>query len=501
MRYEDLRAGDEYALPTYEPGIGVPQAARVRLVSADGGGMATVLVVEPGPKPPVSAYGAKSFKADETLQVSTRRLICPWNQWEARAAASRGAVRAGRAAEAEASRAAHARERRDRIAIRPERVLPDAYEQARHERFDLDVDADEAEREALSNAYVKVRGLGPQCPPQQVRALLGHLPVPVLRDILAADRHGRPGEPGSVAAVFARAASLIEAARLGMQATMSFVLPTGTAGWATEADVEFVHAIEARVAAGGGRLSIPPVPALPEWVDERARAIAPVFGWLRLALASTEGNRLHAAGCRSVRFTPVAQCAHRPWWSIMLEDGYSICGRCHGPAPRDLVALAGFAAASDVWQARGRRRIEEWQQQAFQHLIAASAEARAQVCEPDITLAHRVVGAFAEHTPGEVGWDAYGLGAAEWWHGPARTAQALGPAEREAARVLLRERVAVLERVLPEANRLPALDAAAEVDALRRRYAEVKTLLGDLCAWMPPIDKLVFTLPNAMLGV
>lgn len=51
MKQADLRVGNEYALPTYQPYDAAPLAARVRVASIDGQGKVTVLVVDPGPKP------------------------------------------------------------------------------------------------------------------------------------------------------------------------------------------------------------------------------------------------------------------------------------------------------------------------------------------------------------------------------------------------------------------------------------------------------------------
>src|SRR5439155_1779241 len=126
--------------------------------------------------------------------------------------------------------------------------------------------------------------------------------------------------------------------------------PDGLLG---EADIAFVNAVHEDIAASGGELLLPPVPELPYWVDEDARAMGPVFGWLRLAVGDTSGELLHAPGCTSLRSRPVLLTNHVPWWLVMLENPRRLCGQCGGPGVRDLVPMAGFVAAVEVWDGRG----------------------------------------------------------------------------------------------------------------------------------------------------
>lgn len=126
------------------------------------------------------------------------------------------------------------------------------------------------ERVALSRAYIKARGLGPYAALEELRPLLVDLPVPVLRDILAANAHRRSGMPGTVASTFMRAAELLEVARVALKCW------SGRAGGEIpqpgrllgEADIAFVNAIRERIAASGGELPLPPAPPLPDWVNE-----------------------------------------------------------------------------------------------------------------------------------------------------------------------------------------------------------------------------------------
>lgn len=178
----------------------------------------------------------------------------------------------------------------------------------------------------------------------------------------------------------------------------------------------------------------------------------------------------------------------------MLESPRQLCGRCGGPGVRDLVPLAGFVAAVDVWDARGRERIEQWQQAAFQRLLAATAAARAQSLEPDITLSARIVEALAADAPDESGSVAYALLIGPPWNGHQERFEALPGPQREAARVLVRNRLATLEAVLPAQQRPLPLPKGAEPQVLRERYRQLSERLDST---VPQLDRLLFTLPGA----
>lgn len=452
-------------------------------------------VLDPGP-PPAYNVGARRLRRNGKLQVSTRSITCPWQEWVQRAAELK-AEREANAAEIQSMDEDLARRRADRIAVEASRRLPEAYDE---DRFDaaFDQNEDVAQREALTKAYIRARRLGQYASARAIEPLLLDLPVPVLRDILAADQYGIPGAAGTVAATFVRAAELLEMARIGMLEQSSGYDTRSPGKVITETDASFVRAVLARVAADGGRLLLPSVPQLPEWVEQGRREIASMFGWLRVTVADSSGVKLHAAGCRSVHTVPVLECAHLPWWSVLLKDDHVICARCEGPGLRDLVAFAGFAAAADVWKARGCNRIENWQQQALQRLIVTTAAARAQIPEPDITLTYSAVSALAANPPGAEGWAAYALGTAAPGHRLARTAQDLPPAMRKAALAVLHERIGILESVLAEPRPFPHLEPHAGVEELRERYTQLKEFLGGR---VPQLDRLMFTPPRASRSV
>lgn len=490
VKQADLRVGHEYAYPTFKPYDDAPVAARVRVVSVDGHGKVTVQVVDPGTKPPRNAWGARPVKRGEQVQVATRDIACAWGEWADRAAAI-GAEQAARIKQQRARHDEFERERADRLLVDAGRALPDEYD----DEF-AGTDTDAEERAALTTAYIKARGLGPYATVDELRPLLVDLPVPVLRDILAADAHRRTGTPGTVASIFVRAAELLEAARVASMdryrnAGSDIPQPGRVLG---NHDMEFVNAIREDIAAVGGELLLPPVPTLPDWIDEEERAIAPLFGWLRVAVGDTNGEMLHSPGCASVRSRPVLLTDHAPWWLVMLESPRRLCSRCEGPSVRDLVAMAGFVAAADTWHARGDGRIEQWQQAAFQRLLAATAAARAQALEPDITLASRIVTALTDSPPAEDGWAAYAVVAATSWNRLDTEIEKLAPAQRDVARSLARDRLTALESVLPSSRRLLPLPRSVDMDVLRQRYRHHKEHLKDT---VPQLDRLLFTLPNA----
>ena len=492
VKQADLRVGSEYAFPTYKPYDDAPLAARVRVVSVDGRGKVTVQVVDPGTKPPKNAWDARQVKRGEQRQVATRDIVCPWEEWADRAA-SIGAELQARVMEQRARWDDFERSRADRLVVDPGRPVPEEYDE---DFFDSEEDIEE--RTALGREYIKARGLGQYATLEELKPLLVDLPVPVLRDILAANAHRRSGMPGTVASIFMRSAELLEVARVGSmrldgRTRGEMPQPGSLLG---ETDIAFVKAIREDIAASGGELLLPPVPELPSWVNEDERALAPIFGWIRLAVGDTTGELLHSPGCSAVRSRSVLRTEHVPWWQVMLESPRQLCGRCGGPAVRDLVAMAGFVAAVDVWNARGAGRLERWQQAAFQRLLSATAAARAQALEPDITAAWRIVAALTENAPDARGWDAYELVAATRWNRLGEEFDKLTPPQQEAARALARDRLTTLANALPASQRLLPLPQAVGVDVLRQRYIQLKKLLQNT---VPQLDRLLFTLPDAEL--
>ena len=481
--------GTEYALPTYEPYDAAPAAARVRVVSVDGGGKVTVRVVDPGVQPPKNAWGAKPVTRNEKRQVTTRSIVCPWEEWAGRAA-SIGAEREAEEAERRSQHGDYERRRADRVSVDPERALPGKYD----DEYRSGEDAEE--RVALSKAYRTARGLGPHATNEEIVRLVADLPVPVLRDILAADAHGRTGSPGTVSSVFNRAAALLEDAwrastdRPGL-APADAPRPGDLLG---EADVAFIEAVQGRVAASGGELMLPPVPVLPDWAEGEDRRKLAVLGWLRLAVGDTSGRMLHSPACHTVRSRPIARADHVPWWALVFAGRGGVCGVCGGPCVRDLLPLAGFVAAVDAWHHRGRDRIERWQQAAFQRLLTATSAARAQALEPDVTLAHRIIAALHEAAPGEEGWHAYALLVGTRWNDLGKQFSDLSAGQQEAARCLARDRLSALEAALPASQRPSPLLQSADLEALRERRRHLGALLAEE---VRHLDRLLFTLPGA----
>lgn len=491
MKQADLHVGYDYAFPTYKPRDSKPMAARVQVISVDGQGRVTIRVVDAGTPPPKNAWNARAVTQNEQRQVATRDIACPWEEWPEHSA-SIGATLEARAVERRRWLDDMKSGRTDRLAINPERTLPNKYEEE-----DFDEDEDTEERSALMDAYVETRRPSRYITPDRLQPLLANLPVPVLRDILAVDIRGELGESGTVASTFKRAARLFETTLIASRGRSGHTFgaisrPHQLLG---ETDVAFVNAVRDNVSATGGDLLIPTVPPLPEWVDKQARAVAPALGWLRLAVGDTGGDHLHSPGCASSYSKSSLLSDHLPWWMVMLERPQHLCGRCGGPDLRDLVPLTGFVAAADVWQDRGRNRIERWQQAAFQRLLSATAAARAQIAEPDVTLTCRIVAALSTDAPGDDGWAAYAFANATQWNQAGRDFEKLTLEEQQTAHALVRDRLATLEAALPPSQRPLPQPEDVDLDGLRRRYAELKDLLRES---VPQLERVLFTLPDAI---
>jgi hypothetical protein len=156
--------------------------------------------------------------------------------------------------------------------------------------------------------------------------------------------------------------------------------------------------------------------------------------------------------------------------------------------------MGGFVAAVDVWHDRGRDQIEQWQLAAFQRLLSATSAARAQIQEPDITLAWRIVAALTENAPTEESWTAYAVVAATSWNRLDEALQELTPPQRETARALARHRLSALEAALPTSQRPLPLPQTTDVNVLRQRYRHLVDHLRDT---VPQLDRLLFSLPAA----
>jgi len=499
----ELVVDEEYAYSTFDPFDGPPAAARVRLLSVDGGEKATVVVLDPGPPLPPHSWQLQ-LRGQETRQVATRLLACPWAQWPERAAAAAAAKEKEKAEQAatlqrdreEDERGQVDRVRPDRTRPLPEshdeadrdwtrpdptRPLPESYDEAHRSVYSDEQD----ERAAMVAAFVAALRLPGAA--DEIAPLVADLPAPVARDVLAALRAGVSAGPGSVGAVFARAARLIDNAWTAAWKQIGTASPSPLPQLLGERDAAFVTAVCEQVAAAGGEIVLPPVPALPSWLDDEVLERSAAFGWLRAAIGDTDGVLLHDPGCRVIRSRPLSQVDHVPLWRVLIERPDRLCSVCGGPALRDLVPLAGFVAAVDVWHVRGCGPVERWQQVALQRLVATSAEARARLAEPEVTLAARIVGALAADAPGEEGRAAYSLAVPilDWL-------VELTPAQREDARVLTRDRLTVLEQQLPADQRAVSLPADVDADTVRDRYRQLTSRF----AGIPQLDRLLFGLPG-----
>jgi hypothetical protein len=91
----------------------------------------------------------------------------------------------------------------------------------------------------------------------------------------------------------------------------------------------YVNAILEGIAVSGGELLLPSMPALPDWVDEDMRAVASLFGWLRVAVADTSGEMLHSPGV-PLYFGQVDRVHHLPALRPVPEGfpcpGFSVPG-------------------------------------------------------------------------------------------------------------------------------------------------------------------------------
>lgn len=459
--------------------------AQVLLAAIDGGGKATVKVIDPGEKPKY-ALGWKPFKRGEKRQVQTRDIYCLWSEWPDRAAEIRSEL-AEQEAQGQARLDEEARRKADRVTLDPNRQLPDQYD----EEYVYD-ETDAEERAALIKAYLRVDRMRRHDALDPLHPALADLPLLVMRDILSAATltWSETAQPHTAGSTFGRAARLLHSA-------MRSKSGPNPADLVTESDLDFVTAIREDVATSGGQLLLPPVPPMPDWVRDKNRIAAPVFGWIRLAVGDTSGSMLHQPDCHVLRGNSrsVDHADHLPWWHVMLEHPRErICGVCYGPGVRDVLALAGFLAASDVWEDRGRDQIEEWQLASLYQLLHVTYTARANILEPDVTLLAEIVTALDEDRPGEEGWHAYALLRGSSWNDLGKEFAGLSPAKQEAARDLVVRRLRLLESALPQSQRPLPLPSNADTDILRKRYLADAHSLSDA---VPQLDRLLFTLPGA----
>jgi hypothetical protein len=191
------------------------------------------------------------------------------------------------------------------------------------------------------------------------------LPIAVARDVVAAaTRRGFFTTPGSAGAVFARSGAVL-AALLTRHSELLDPVPAVTA-----ADVAFA------VANAPSPRSMPWEPTLPAEVIARWAAVTgegALPGWLRMGMVADDGS-YHRPGCTVT--SPTYRTG--PLWRVLLA-GARPCRGCNGPGLVPHRSLLAFAAAGDVWQARGVPGPgERWQVEAVAdaHLFAAQEQSR-----------------------------------------------------------------------------------------------------------------------------
>jgi hypothetical protein len=490
VKQADLVIGGEYAYETSRPYDGPPTAARVAVVSIDGGGKATVKVLDPGPKPKQSYPPPPEFKRGEKRQVSARGIACRWEDWAQRAAAA-AATHKEKLAEQNRRHARWQDKLADRTRVAPERELPLTYQDDQFTRRDPE------ERESLVGAYITAAKLGPLAEGADIAALLAELPTLVVRDVIAATEvrwSSTAPTAGTVGLAYRRAARLFDLARVAAMRDHGHSVPPDTQ--LSEVDVAFLTAVGAHCESAGGQLLPIPVPTLPGWVsaDPERRRLIETFGWLRVAVAETTGDNLHDPGCRTTRSRSFPESDHVPWWQVELESPQRICAVCNGPGIRDLTAFAGFAAAADAWDTRGRTELEPWQLAAALCLVATTAGSRAKIGEPDITLLARIVHVLTPGEPGEEGWHAYWLLRGNDWNPTPGSLATVTAAQLGHAHTLARERLNLVADQLPPSQRPLPLPSDAGVEALRQRYRMIKKMLSNV----PQLDRQLFGLPGAV---
>ncbi|WP_156959901.1 hypothetical protein [Nocardia sp. BMG51109] len=488
MRQADFTVGGLYAYPTFNPHDGPPAAAQVEVVTIDGGGQVTVVVVDPGPKPKHSWQ--KRPRRNERLQLATRAVSCPWDQWEERAAAE-AAEEVEREARVSTWRQDYEQRRVDRVSPDPHRVLPTKYDETREYLSDEEPET----LAALVQAYIQHRGLGQRVKREKIEPLISQFPVTIARDIIAALSPPEDCAADSVAAVFRRTADILEDSRISNMSRRGrnrHDYPQRSL--IGEPELTFVATVRDHFAATGDELRLPWVPRMPEWLDDEDRVLAETFGWLRVGVADTGGQLIHSVGCRSVNSRSLEHADHIPLWAILVENKRLLCSVCGGPGFRDLVPLAEFIAAVDVWSARNRDSVEPWQRIALLRLIAASAYARAAAEEPEVTLAGRITETLGVAPPGREGWQAY--------HLLNRSTQTvldstddddIPTVDEENILALCRTRLTLVEQQLPNTMRPDPLADSANATDIRRRYRQLHDTIE-----IPGLDRLLFGLPGAI---
>jgi hypothetical protein len=349
VRVADIHPGTHYAYRS----AGSDLPSRVEVTSAPSAGSVDVFVhIARGPR----ARGDRRLRPGSIIRVPTLHLIATWAEWLASADAAHDRALPPSSMELFADRTFRVRPER---VPDPDRPLPDSYTNLGPLSRRLTEEADLPDHAV---AQLSAR------PEVLVRWCAG-LPVAVVRDVVAAATHrGLHAEPGTVAAVFARAGTLL-AALVTRHNELIDCLPTVTS---TDTAFSLAHTPSARSAPWEPEL---PAEALVSWSRLFS---APPPGWLRIGLRA-EDDTFHRPGC------PITAPTYRtgPLWRALLA-GPRPCRACGGPGLAPHSSLLAFAAASDAWQARGASGAgERWQHEALAAAVEFAAAEQARTGHPD----------------------------------------------------------------------------------------------------------------------
>lgn len=486
MKQADLVVGNDYALDTTYARTSTPYAARVTVVDAPARGRVDVEVRELGDKP--SWMSRSPYRKGQTLQVRTAEIVCPWDEHTAR-------MEARALAEAEVER----REAEEREARRPDpsRTVASEYE-PRYSWDPLDDEEGPSRLANMLNASLR--------PYQAVSsaaavALLGDLPPDARRDLIAAlprqqeQLGAQQSDATAVGAVFRRAAQLAERSLETWTTRTHFPTPDALF---RPYDAEFLFSIAEFATSRGQEFRLPFVPRLPGWVTAdphgpTSRMLA-ALGWVRVALADTDGRKLHRLGCPSThsgsRLPALREVETLSWWELALNPPSKHCGRCGGPGTMHGAELAHFLAAADVWEATGRARVESWQIAAVGRLLAATST-RMREGEFDVSLSGRVWDALSDGTPGEEGWSGYYVA-----NGLSFKTESLTPEEQSDAVALVVRRLNQLLDVVPGSEDLTTLPGDADATLVAAVYRKVRSRYADR---VTELDRVLFSLPDAWI--
>jgi hypothetical protein len=420
MRFADVEPGKAYV-------TGRGLRARVR-----------VLEVGPGRQLSVAVEAGSVWNGDEwvdqgaTAVLGPRDLESTWSEYAAAQQDGLAPEPMTRSLREEAEDAA----RREAL-LNPARSLPLRYQSSPEvwgEAVAREEALSSAEAWAVWKAALSDRR-GPQQSDADAARLLMGVPAPVARDLLAAlielqpqrrpnsaspaslppleesDRWNgldsgtsAPGAP-QVAAVFRRAASLLLAAIDDAGRGLNGRSYPGIEVF-TRADADFANAC---VHGGAIATAITDAATLPAHLADRLDpSVACWLTWVPVAIGRTSGRRLHQPGCHILRdHAPSLRGAKiTPLWYLALHLPEDTCGVCGGPMLAEPHLAPHFLAASDAWNANGRREIEPWQRASFARYLGASVAVEIE-SDAGVALTRRLLDQFGRTDHGRDGWQLY----------------------------------------------------------------------------------------------